>query len=417
MRPTRKPEPFDLSRHSIGDFKFDFFIFDRDPAVLNLLDADKAGLKKYLDTNGGIRVYRDGVRVFDFGEQGNDWLALGDRRVQIPTIRVGNNQIVGAITLDAETSTSLIEKTNREGFIENEAYEDFRQAVLFTLSQVEVERAKDKERLRVAYSRGAVREPVVEDLAELREELRKRQLTKELGPYVDRVEAQFEQVRDTLMTAASAGLTLTTVIHEVEKIIKELVKATKRGAPADRIGKLVEHLDQMVEGLAFLVKHSGMRAEKASVLINQALFNSEYRFRAHGIHVIHGIDQGDADFTVKCSRRLIVSTLMNLFDNSIYWLESKGGPKKEIYVGTTRDLNGKPAIVVADSGPGFKDPPEFLIRPFITRKPDGMGLGLHLANEIAKLHKGELVFPESGDLKLPAQIDGAVVAIAFREAL
>jgi signal transduction histidine kinase len=218
------------------------------------------------------------------------------------------------------------------------------------------------------------------------------------------------------MTAAAAGLTLTTAIHEVEKIIKELVKATKQGATPGRISKLVEHLDQMVEGLSFLVRNSGMRVEKASVLINQALFNSEYRLRDHGIHVIHGIDQGDPDFSVRCSRRLIVSTLMNLFDNSIYWLESKGGERKELYVGTTTDLEGKPAIIVADSGPGFKDPPDFLVRPFITRKPDGSGLGLHLANEVAKLHKGALIFPDLGEVRLPPHIDGAVLALAFREA-
>ena len=42
---------------------------------------------------------------------------------------------------------------------------------------------------------------------------------------------------------------------------------------------------------------------------------------------------------------------------------------------------------------------------------------LHLANEVAKLHKGALVFPDHGDVKLPPHIDGAVIAFAFRETL
>jgi len=53
------------------------------------------------------------------------------------------------------------------------------------------------------------------------------------------------------------------------------------------------------------------------------------------------------------------------------------------------------------------------VEPFFSRKPDGMGLGLHIANEVAKLHSGRLLFPEPGDLALPSQFKGAIVAIQF----
>ena len=106
---------------------------------------------------------------------------------------------------------------------------------------------------------------------------------------------------------------------------------------------------------------------------------------------------------------------MNLIDNSIWWLKVKGGKKKRIFMGTTRDLPGGPALVIADSGPGFTDSPEFLMQPFITRKPDGMGLGLHLANEVMKAHGGRIEFPERGDIELPNGFTGAVVALVFGE--
>lgn len=128
-------------------------------------------------------------------------------------------------------------------------------------------------------------------------------------------------------------------------------------------------------------------------------------------------DEADKyDFTAKCSRRLVISTIVNILDNSIWWLDNKWGGqpnKKKIYIGTTNDLSGGPAIVIADNGPGFSDPPEYLVEPFITRKEDGMGLGLHLASEVMKAQKGRLVFPDAGDIDLRPSYNGAVVALVF----
>ena len=151
---SRKMEPLDLSNHEIGKVSFDFWLFDRDPAVLRDVTDDVKGLKDYLDENGGIRIYRDGIRVYDFGEPGNDWLNLDIRRVNTPTARTSNNQILGALRLDATESGDLREKTNREGFIENEAFEDFRAAVISVLTQVEAEKTKDQRKLREVLGKG-----------------------------------------------------------------------------------------------------------------------------------------------------------------------------------------------------------------------------------------------------------------------
>ena len=209
--PGRRPktQPVNLDEYHIGSVGFSFYIFDREPSVLDLATSDKAGLKKFLDTNGGVRVYRDDIRVYDFGEPGNDWLDLGGRRVNIPVRRISNNQIIGAVMLDGEVSAkALVEKTNREGFIENDACSALRVAVLCALHQIEVERYGDKERLRQLYSRGKTKVPVVDDLDVLRGKLKERKLLDEFGPIVDRVETQFIEVRDRLITAAGAGLSL-----------------------------------------------------------------------------------------------------------------------------------------------------------------------------------------------------------------
>ncbi len=403
----------DLSRFHIGPVVLKIYIFDREPKVLQLGVTDKKGLREFLDEVGGIRVYRDGIRVYDYGELGNDWLGLGGRRVNIPTRRISNNIVIGAASLDLAKSTDLVEKTNREGFVLNKAFETFRGAVLFAVQQIELERNIDKARIRRAYS-GPPREPVLEDLSQLRDLVDSKGLTPELGPYLGRIESDFMVIRDRFLTSASAGLSLAVVIHEVEKGVAELQRAVKQDSAGPKVRRLAKHLADLTEGFAALVRKSGASRERASRLISQALFNTELRLKAHGITAETDLQE---DFDAVCSRRLIIATLMNLIDNSIYWLDNKWTEevrgRKKIYIGTTRDLFGGPAIVIADNGPGFLDPPEYLIQPFFTRKPDGMGLGLHVADEVMKAQGGRLMFPQKGDLRLPKSFDGAVVALVF----
>ena len=404
----------DLAEYRIGPVHIDLYIFDREPKILALGVTDKKGLKEFLDQAGGIRVYRDGIRVYDYGEPGNDWLNLGGQRVNVPTQRISNNLVIGAVSLELESSSGLIEKTNREGFVDNVAFRIFKNAVDFAVTQIEAERNSDKKRIRNAYSSSKMKEPVLEDLTELRNLVESKKLTKELGAYLDRIEADFVLIRDRFLTSASAGLSLSVVIHEVEKGVAELVNAVGREQASPRVQRLAKHLADLVEGFAALIRRSGTSREKASSMISQALFNTELRLKLHGVEVT--VDNQQGDFEVKCSRRLIISTLMNLIDNSIWWLDNKWGQlenKKRVYIGTSKEFSRGPAIVVADNGPGFIDPPEYLIEPFISRKPDGMGLGLHIADQVMKVQGGKLEFPEPGDLLLPKGIDGAVVALVF----
>ena len=249
---------------------------------------------------------------------------------------------------------------------------------------------------------------------ELRHELEKRGVLDDLAGHVNRVEQQYLDLRDRLLTSAGAGLSMAVVIHEVEKGIGELKRAVESDVEIDRIRELANHLAELVDGLTYLTKRSGRSIELASRLVRQSLFNTEYRLRHHGITVSNDCASREGDFSVRCTRRLIISTLMNLIDNSIYWLHQKQPSNPTIYIGPSSEFPDGPAIVVADNGPGFRDPPEIMVEPFLSTKPDGMGLGLHVADEVMKAHGGRLFFPEANDIELPAGIDGATVALIFK---
>jgi phosphoglycerate-specific signal transduction histidine kinase len=88
---------------------------------------------------------------------------------------------------------------------------------------------------------------------------------------------------------------------------------------------------------------------------------------------------------------------------------------KKIFIDITEDYPGYISVLIADNGPGFDIPPEEAVKPFISNKPDGMGLGLHLADEVMKGLKGELIFPEADDFEIPDEFkSGAIVGLAFK---
>jgi signal transduction histidine kinase len=412
-REGRRSFPLDLSHHAIGKVEFEFWLFDRDPAVIRAVTDDVKGLKDYLDDNGGIRIYRDGIRVYDFGEPGNDWLNLDLRRVNTPTAKTSNNQILGALRLDATKSYDLREKSNREGFIENQAYRDLIDATISVLTNVEAEKTKDQKRVREALGKGTGQK-LFTKLTELRETLAARGVLAEVEPRLKEVEKEMEIYRDQLLHAAVPGLSIGIMLHGAEKILEELREVARRGTDVPRIKELVDRLYRAMRPVTNLLKNPGVAKTSATVLIKEAIFSTELRLKRHSIRLVDGTKRGCPDFKVVGSKQMLVASITNLIDNAIHWLEVKNPKEKLLYVSTTKDLDGGPAIVVADNGPGFgKDDPEDLIAPFFSRRNGGMGLGLYIVNEVMRVNKGRLQFPGDGDVELPVDFDGAVVALQF----
>jgi signal transduction histidine kinase len=407
----------DLSDYRIGPIKIDLHVFDRDRDVLQFVPGNMTLVTDFLNHNGGVRVYRDGVRVYDFGESGNDWLDLGGRRVNVPARRIGNNQVIGGVGLELAASKDLVEKTNREGFVENNAYRAFRAAVRFAITQAEAERNIDKQRIRTATAKPKQKQPVLDEVGEMRTEITNLKLEKSesdrLSDYLDRIETQYREILDRLLAAAGAGMNLSVVLHEVEKGIKTLLVSLQRGEDLSAVLKRAKELADIVDGLTWLTRQSGTSDVESDALIEHCLFAWSYRFINHHIKLTDGTKSGDPKFTIRGTRRLLMTALMNLIDNAIYWTGTKSEANRRIYVGTTHELTGNPAFVVADNGPGIKDSPEYLTMPFFTRRPDGMGLGLHIADEIMKMHGGRVEFIDRNDITLPKEFTGAVILLQF----
>jgi signal transduction histidine kinase len=416
----KKDNPIDPGKHKIGEITFEGLIYDRTPMILALGVQDKKGLREYLNKNGGIRVYRDGIRVYDYGEPDNDWLNLDIRRVNVPGKRISNNILIGAISLSREDSTALKEKTNREGFIENEAYHTFVKSILYVLDKLETLRQIDKDKVRIMYGPKAKSEPVIASLNDLRVVIDKNvkddRLKNDINNYLDRIETEYSNMTEILLKSAGAGLSLSVALHEIEKIISELKKVAEKQKPSDRILKLVERLFELVEAYGQLAKGRGQKKEDLVKITNEAIFAVEYRLEAHGIKVYPKYLDYSGDTFVKCGKSLMIISILNLFDNSIWWLKYYEIKNKKIYIDIINEYPGYISILFADNGRGFTLPTEEITKPFVSAKPYGMGIGLHIAREVIDAHNGLLQFPEYGDVSLPPQFkNGAVILISLKK--
>jgi nitrogen fixation/metabolism regulation signal transduction histidine kinase len=124
------------------------------------------------------------------------------------------------------------------------------------------------------------------------------------------------------------------------------------------------------------------------------------------------------DDYVECASNLIVGSIINIIDNSIWWTTYAEVPQRYIIIKVTKEIDGHLAIVLADNGCGFTIAPEDAIKPFVSTKPSGMGLGLNVVNEIMLSQGGTLTFPDYGDVELPNRYkNGAIVALVFKEGL
>lgn len=422
-----KVETFSLSNYEIGKVVFEGYVFDQDPFLLKMGVSDKEGFKKYLKSNGGVKVFRDGLRVYDYGEPENDWLNLDFRRFQQPTKAISNNLILGAVYLDRKDSYALTEKTNREGFVENDAYKSFRNAILHSLDIVETLRITDKKKLKEIYGPTPKSAPLASTLNEAKnyveEKVKDSKVKNQIVKYLNKIEGDYKRVSENLLKAAGAGLSMSVVVHEVEKILYEVEKVLKSENASERVLKLVTHLSSLIDGYAEIIRKSSQTSENITQIIDQALFNTEYRLMSHKVEIIKQYKLFKGNNKLKIAKNLLTGTIMNIIDNAIYWLDQKSfnsTEKKEvffkkIFINIIEDQTFL-YVIIADNGTGFLIPTDDITEPFVSAKPGGMGLGLHIASEIMEAQNGRVIFPNEGDFEIPEEFKkGAAIVLSFKK--
>ncbi len=422
-----------------GPFYIDLRVWDRDAESLHIL-RQKLGLKlkqvrDLLNSTTGINVFRDGFRIMPFGEQGNDWLQLDKRRYLNPTLRISNDQISGYILISGDKNPELRDQSNREGLIENPALKDFRNIIIQSLTFLEIRRydARHPKGSTKVVSKGLFSDFTLKAIqnqisTKYPQDTVLLASIKSKGEELDEKVSQVKEVLSRYQRLATLGKLIDIVLHdggiplsilgnEARDAIDNFNKWQKIGDSEKSIlsNQLILIRDQadILQTVFKRIKPFGgrKRGRPEQICLETSIENAVALYHREVKNTGATVLLPKTCTLVTVDSAEIQEVIINMLDNSLYWLNRVPLSQRDISIDVYRNQNNEVEILFSDSGPGIE--PEFQERifdPYFTTKTNGIGLGLSIAGEIvSEYYGGELELMNSG--KLP----GATFRIILRK--
>ena len=422
-----------LKEPIMGEFSFEFRIWDRDRENITSLgkelDLKYGEAKKILDEQSGISIYRDGFRVLPYGTPNNDWVRLDLRRVNNPTLRLSNNQIVGYILISTEENPLLKDQSNREGIVEGEAFDDLKEYIKLILNEVEQRRYQERERFQTSdpntdknlfekASLDTIIKTAKEKVPE-QEELIKNLEQKNIE--LEKVITNAQEIISRYRRLSILGQLIDTIIHDgrgylskidgrcyliLEELKEELLNKSEIEDNTNKIQKTRKDFSKLFERIE---PFGGKRRGKFTNIVIEELIRDQfllYSREISNLKIQYSISE--SNHTMKIDKADFGIIFMNLIQNSIYWLANSDKARKiEVEVS---DSSESIDIIFSDNGPGIKEGTEqSIFKPYFSTKPDGVGLGLTIVGELVSEYKGKLMLIDNGPL------EGATFKMIFKK--
>jgi two-component system sensor kinase FixL len=198
------------------------------------------------------------------------------------------------------------------------------------------------------------------------------------------------------------GQVVSTLVHEVNQplaAIGNYVNASRRLLVAGKqeqvegalkqIGDQTERAGQIVERIRAFVRKGEprMRTEHLPQVFDEIVNLTEASMGEEGLRITTHIHPMAS--AAEIDKVQVHQVMFNLMRNAIEAMQ--GQPRRELAVAAKPAEGGMLEISVADRGPGLPEEVRGkLFQPFITTKPNGMGIGLSVCRTIVETHGGRL---------------------------
>jgi len=373
---------------------------------LQLRQVGIGKVRDWLRAVGGVHLYHRGLRVRPFGDPGYDWLQLDVRRVRSPEDRPSTNTTVGRVTVDDEAE-ALLPKTDRLGFVDNEAFSDL---VRFGVDATEFMarwRTEDSRKRRIAAKQAAESrlDRARAGLAAAVDSLpgpERTQLQQAVRKFDEATERRDEQrLRDVQLyrTLSTIGAATSVVAHEsdkpTERLVSLLASARKRverelgGKLGPKLAEPFAELDKVSEGLRAVAKMPLrlLRADRrrtADTFVGDAVHGAMttfgYFLDQAGVAVVEDYVDGDV---VKAAPAALEVIAANMIVNALaaFYGDKRVGHDRLLQASTTVD-DGHVTLEISDNGPGFQRiSADDVWKLGETRREGGSGLGLTIVRD------------------------------------
>lgn len=389
--------------------RFELWEFTLNDSAFSGRLATVGEVRVWLQEVGGVHLYHRGLRVHPYGDRGHDWLEMNLRRVRSPEGRPSTNNSIGRVTVN-DPGEMLIAKTDRSGFLENDAFSELREFCGDALDWMAKHRVAERDRTRRKQRdsgrkrrKGAIK-GVEEAVAGIPEKQRKN-----VKDAVDRLNRESDLERQAILTDLQLYRTLSTVgttasvfAHEADGPLTRILRLTRAierrarsalgNAYTDSLEREVSLLQRAAQGLRTFVR------------VPLTLLQREKR-RVGIIDVHRVIDSvldlfapylDDSEVTVKTEyvdtstqirgrRASLESIMANLITNAIRAFQNSETlvEGRELLIRTVESGN-QLLILVSDNGPGIRNIRSSDIwSPGQTTTPGGTGIGLTIVRDEA----------------------------------
>lgn len=413
-----------------GPFAFEFYIFDfmaKDESRYFLNNEQKDLVKEH-------RVYllRDGIRVQPYGEPTDDWLMIDmDRGTISASSNFSNDQIVGRVNITKANNTHLKDKTNREGLIDDGYFtQDFICVIKTLLAYLRKTAYKhyqesQKKKDSIEKQRKDAVKKAIETLAEQFSD------NKTASTLITQLKSSYENEKRYLLeraerteSLAAVGLSVETTSHDImlmmnrgldslSKLMKDSMSdnfdlSTLPGELQKLYG-IFSYVGNQLQDMQQLFVSAKQRRKRIRVkdLLDKVIRLYSNIMNRNGIEV--KVDIMGSPLVAVCTDADLLQLIINLFDNSVYWLTVTGKPKKNILV--TLDGNAQ-QMLFSDDGCGIlEDDAPYIFDAFYSGKgEEGKGLGLYISKKAMERNDYTIRLAEFSDEK---KLSGANFVIPF----
>ena len=413
-----------------GPFQFAFYAFD--------FSADAKGRYK-LDNkqrefikNHRIYLYRDGVRVYPYGDPDDDWLRIDVDRGTIKASEfLSNDQVVGHVDITQADNPRLIDKTSREGLIDT-GYptQDFTFVIRLILAWIRKRPYTDyRNELQTRKEVDVFKQHKVQSALDDAFEAAAEDPT--LSKKISAIRELYQTERNYLVHRAEStehlagvGLSVETASHDVMvamtraiALVDQLAKQTQRPGDLDKqaferelmaIRGSLAFVETQLKDIQLLFRSSKQR--RRSIVVREVLDKVLHLFRnaLDRAQIAVDVEAVGSPLVAKTTDAVLLQVFLNLFDNALYWLQAVTRKRRIRIL-----LNGNEGtLIFSDNGPGVRaDDAAYVFEPFFSGKgEEGRGLGLYIARQLLERHDYAIGL---ADLKNQRLLPGATFVISF----